>query len=306
MKRILIVMAICIALTLSWAIVASAAGPTTVTISGSSANINTGVIGTLSSGTVDWSFDGSTATTTMTGITGGNLMMGASGLNAIVGPYQPIGAVGGINNFTASGSFNGTYQDNATGSYGNLTTHVNVTGNAGFQMNDIANLDVLSANHEYGLVGDYTAIATGTNAAMNLASYNWGASPGGWQEATNPYSSPCLQGQYIEKYVDLYKNLSEIAQLDVNVSTTGTATMANSNIWGWGVSEGTSGSGLATTNYGGGTRTVTATGNGTYNQTGYGANLLDFNGFTLGGGGSMSIIANFVGGISGTYTMDAK
>jgi hypothetical protein len=174
-----------------------------------------------------------------------------------------------------------------------------------FKMDNTAFLNVLSANHEYGLVGNYRAIADGTNAAMNLKSIGWGASPGGWQEATNPYSNPPLQGQVIGKYLDLYKNGDMVAQLTLLVTTDGTATMNNSNIWGWGISEGTSQSGSAFTNYGGGNRTVTSTGTGTYTQTGSGENVLNFNGFNMPAGGNASVILNFLNGLNGTYTMEA-
>jgi hypothetical protein len=213
-----------------------------------------------------------------------------------------VGAIGATNTFTAIGNFAGTYQNTATGSYGNLSSYINASGSAYLSMENVAYLDVLSANHEYGLVGYFLAEAFGTNAAMNLKSINWGASPGGWQEATN--GGVALQGQYIEKMLALDKNAVLIAGIGLSVNTTGTATMSNSNTWGWGISEG-GGSGNATTNYNGGTRTVSATGTGTYDQFGAGANYLDFNGFTLPAGGSMSVIADFVGGISGTYSMNA-
>jgi hypothetical protein len=212
------------------------------------------------------------------------------------------GALGEINTFEASGTFTGIY-NTSVGNYGILGTYVNANANggtgAGLLMTDYQNFDAMSGNHHDGIEGYFTAYAGGTNAAMNLKSIG---SMYVWSEATNPYSQPCLQGQEILKAVSTTQNGSPLANLSLGVSTDGTATMSNSNIWGWGTND----DGVATTHYAGGTRTVTATGNGTYLQSGSGANSLNFNGFSLPGGGSAGLTVNFVGGFSGTYSMNAN
>jgi len=277
------------------------AGDTVVNLSSLSDRLDSGVTGSFASGTLDWKIDATTgthtATTTMTNLSGANVLINAVGLNSLVGdPYQPVGAIGSTNSLLAIGAFTATDKSSASGSYGQLSTFINANANGGvntqFLMTQVADLDVLSANHEYGIVGTFGANAIGTNAAMNLASYAWGASPGGWQEATNPYSSPPLQGQLIEKELIVTKNNIQIADLYLGVSTSGTATMSNSNIWGWGVSE-NGGSGSATTNYNGGTRYVSATGAGTFIQTGFGANSLAFSQSLFFPGGATPILGGF-------------
>lgn len=290
------------------------AADTVVNLNSTSDRLASGVTGSFASGTLDWKIDATTgthtATTTMTNLSGANVLINAVGLNSLVSPYQPVGAVGSSNQFFAGGAFTATDKSSASGSYGQLSTFINANANGGvntqFLMTEVANLNVLSANHNYGIVGTFQANAVGTNAAMNLKSIAWGASPGGWQEATNPYSSPPLQGQLIEKGLNVTKNSIQIANLYLGVTTSGTATMSNSNIWGWGVSEGTAGSGSGFTNYGGGTRNVSATGAGQLTQTGFGLNSLTFSGtYTLPGGGSSTPTGFlFNNGISGTYSME--
>jgi hypothetical protein len=172
-------------------------------------------------------------------------------------------------------------------------------------MTEAANLDVLSANHIYGLEANFSAIAAGTNAEMNLKSIAWGASPGGWQEATNPWSAPPLQGQWIQKQLMLEKNDVAIAGLLLDVSTDGTATMSNSNIWGWGVKE-NGGAGQATTHYSSSaTQSVSATGAGILTQSAFGVNSLTFQcDYIMPGGGNVGGgMWDFYNGISGTYKM---
>jgi len=212
------------------------------------------------------------------------------------------GSVGQANGFAGIGGFNGNYVVYG-GSYGALNAQINAVskpGGADFQFGDTLDFNVLSGNHNNNVIGDFSAHASGNdgNVAMNLKSVG---SMYVWSEATNPYSMPALQGNLIEKGATVTKNTVPVAQGYIGVLTNGLATISNSNIWGWGIGE----TGTLTTNYGGGTRTVSATGLGTYTQNGFGQAYLTYNGFTLPGGGNAATNSTFNGGISGVYQMDA-
>jgi hypothetical protein len=213
-----------------------------------------------------------------------------------------LGSIGQTDTFNAVGGFTASY-DAYAGNYGSLNTYVNASSGAGgatFTLNSYQNFDVLSANWNTHVIGNFLAIATGNDnqVAMNLKSIG---SMYVWSEATN--GGVGLRGNGILKEVWTTQSGVLMTDLLMSMQTTGIASISNSNIWGF---DNRASGTLSSTNYGGGTRTVSATGTGTYNQTGYGANLLNFNGFNLPAGGSMQIIGNFVGGFSGTYTMDAK
>lgn len=212
------------------------------------------------------------------------------------------GAVGQANGFAGVGGFSGTYKVYG-GNYGALEAQINAAskpGGADFQFGDTLYFNVLSANHINNVIGDFSAHASGIdgNVAMNLKSVG---TMYVWSEATNPYSQPALQGNLIEKGAIVTKNAVPVAQGYLLVSTNGLATIYNSNIWGWGIGE----TGTLTTNYGGGTRNVSATGSGVYNQAGFGQNYMTYNGFTLPGGGTLTTTGPFNSGLSGVYQIDA-
>lgn len=208
------------------------------------------------------------------------------------------GALGQINTFNAAGNFQGTY-NTSVGNYGILATYVNANGPANLLMTDHQIFDAMSGNGHNGMVGDFSAYAGGTNAAMNLKSIG---SMYVYSEAAN--GGVALQGQVIQKQVSTTQNGNPLSNLYLGVVTDGTATMSNSTAWGWGTSQG----GVATTNYNGGTRIITASGAGQLVQTGFGLNNLSFNAnYTMPGGGS-SIPGGFQfnNGISGTYSMSGN
>lgn len=213
------------------------------------------------------------------------------------------GSIGQTDALTAMGGFSGTFKANE-GSYGALNTFTNLAskdGGAAFTMTGTQDFNVLSGNHINNVLGGFYAFAAGGNnqVAMNLKSIG---SMYIFSEATNPYSSAALRGNAIEKEVWTTKNGAGKTDLYLGVWTDGVATMTNSNIWGFGIME----SGASTTNYGGGTRTITATGTGTFQQNGYGQTALNFNGFVLPAGGTASLSGNFNSGFSGIYQMDAS
>jgi len=228
---------------------------------------------------------------------------GFVGINArgIDSSFWHTGEVGQNNIFTGTGSFTGTYRV-VGGNYGSLQTFINVasSSSASFDMQEQIFFNILSANHIYNVEGFFEAWASGDDGVeMNLKSIG---SMYVWSEATNPYSEPPLQGQYIGKMAlvwDWDESDAPQAYLWLDVSTDGSATMSNSNIWGWSISE----SGSATTNYAGGTRTVSATGDGYLYQEAYGEDYLTFNGATLPGGGYASLGIDFDSGITMTYQM---
>lgn len=211
------------------------------------------------------------------------------------------GEIGQTNTFEGTGSFIGAYSG-YTGNYGSLSTYVNAEANswAQLEVTDYQNFNVLSANHIYNTEGFFSAGAQGDGAELNLKMIG---SMYVWSEATNPYSQPALFGEDIYKHLQV--NQSDVVQTDLGLAvdtTEGTATLYNSNIWGWGISE--SGSGY--TNYAGGTRTVTATGTGSYMQTGFGLDYLEFNGFVAPSGGSLILSGGFASGLTGTYSMSGN
>lgn len=305
MKKIIgIALVLAVLTTLCFGTVALADDPV-VNITGSSDRLDSNVNGNFVSGTFTWTFDASTGThrvdSSMTNMTGANLTFNSSGKDTTF--WNP-GVVGQTNAFQGQGDFTATYSTSTNGNYGILGSYANASSGAGgadFQMWDTQDFNIMSGNHTYNVVGNFYAHASGNDnqVAMNLKSIG---SMYVWSEATNPYWQPGLQGSVIEKWVWTTQNTVLKTDLYMGVNTTGTATISNSNTWGWGNGE----TGTSTTNYNGGTRTVSATGTGQYNQYGYGANSLSFNGFSLPAGGSMSVIANFVGGVSGTYSMNAN
>lgn len=275
-----------------------------VDIDASTDRLDNHVHGNFTSGTFSWTLDASTGThsavTTMN-VSGANLFINSAGVDTTV--CHP-GTAGQWNDFRGVGDFTATYSTSTNGNYGILGSYINATSGAGgatFQMWDTQDFNIMSGNVVNNVVGGFYAEAYGTDnqVAMNLKSVG---SMYVWSEATNPWSAPALRGNYIEKWVQTTQNTVLKTDLWMRVNTSGIANISNSNIWGW-----TNGqTGTSSTNYGGGTRTVSATGTGTYDQAGYGANQLNFNGFTLPAGGSINVIANFVGGFSGTYSMNAN
>lgn len=210
------------------------------------------------------------------------------------------GSIGQQNSLDAIGNFIGTYKA-TEGNYGALSSYVNVNAvgaGAYISMIDEQDFNVLSANHINNVTGVFFATAAGPNASMNLASVG---SMYVYAEATSPYYEPGLQGQFIEKGISTKQNNVTQSELYLSVNTNGIAFLSNSNIWGWSNSE----TGSSTTNYAGGIRAVSATGDGAYTQTGYGADSLIFNGINF-GAGSAVLLANFNGGMSGTYSMSAN
>ena len=245
--------------------------------------------------------DGSnvSSTTIIFDIDSGSINITASGIDT---SSWHLGSVGQRNMFLGSGNFTGTYVVKE-GSYGSLWAGINVdaSSSANFAFEDFLDFNVLSANHIYNTEGWFGSYAMGDGATMNLKSVG---SMYVWSEATNPYWKDPIGGNLIGKYALV--NQSDVTQafLNINVNTTGYATMDNSNIWGWGIGE----AGSASTNYNGGTRTITATGSGTIYQEGYGKDYLQFNGYISTTGGHMVTSGVFFdnGTFSGTYVMVAS
>ena len=299
---------LCIAVVMSLALVmpgvALAADPSVTILTMTDRLVNS-VGGTFGSGTINYNIDASTGThtaTTTMNVNGATLGIDTRGVDTSV--CHP-GVVGEYNGFAGTGAFDATYKTSTNGNYGILGSYINASSKAGgatFQMADTQNFNIMSGNHSYNVVGNFLANASGNDAqvAMNLKSVG---SMYCWSEATNPYSSPALQGNTISKESWVTKDGTMMTDLFMGVQTTGIATIANSNIWGFGNNE--SGT-LASTNYGGGTRTVQSTGAGTYTQNGFGANQLNFNGFSFGGPSTSTLTGTFGAGFSGTYTMDGK
>jgi hypothetical protein len=217
------------------------------------------------------------------------------------------GQVGQDIGLFATGGFQGTLTVNQ-GNYGILSTFVNVNSatygvGADLQFSDHQIFNVMSGNHTNNVEGYFYAEAAGNNGnvQMNLKSIG---SMYSWHEATDPYSANPLQGTYIEKEVWTKQNGVLKTDLGLLVNTTGLATMSNSNTWGWTNGE----TGTSNTNYGGGTRNVSATGTGALTQYGYGTNNLTFNcNYTMPGGGTVGGgLWNFNNGISGTYSMSGN
>jgi len=211
------------------------------------------------------------------------------------------GVVGEETAFSALGGFSGSMTA-TTGNYGSTQSTINAdakTGGASFSFFDYQDFNVLSANHINNVEGYFWAQASGidTQTTMNLKSVG---SMYVWSEATNPYSKPELKGGYI--YKEVLTTKSDVLQADLFftlTSSVGDATLQNSNIWGFTNGE----TGSSSTNYGGGTRTLSASGSGAYTQSGYGLDYLAFNGFVMGGGGTMTQSGSFASGFTGIYSM---
>lgn len=204
--------------------------------------------------------------------------------------------LGNSNEFEGFGSFTGTYSVSQN-IYGGLAARINVDSSsyAAFYFEDYQDFNVLSANHIYDVEGWFGAYAEGDGATMNLKT---AASMYVWSEATNPWSADCLGGNMIGKYAHVEDDGDTQAHLQIDIETDGYATMSNSNIWGWGIQE----SGKAYM-YGSGTKTISATGEGEYAQSGFGLDRLEYNGFELPDGGWMHTEGYFADGFSGTYSM---
>jgi len=211
------------------------------------------------------------------------------------------GAVGEQTTFIATGGFSGSMTA-TTGNHGSTSSTVNAdakTGGASFSFFDYQDFNVLSANHINNVEGYFRTGASGGDAqtTMNLKSVG---SMYVWSEATDPYWKPELKGNSI--YKDVWTTKSDVLQADLAFSLTssvGDATLQNSNIWGFTNGE----TGSSSTNYIGGTRTLSASGSGTYLQYGYGLDYLVFNGFVMSGGGTMTQSGSFASGFTGTYSM---
>lgn len=227
------------------------------------------------------------------------------------------GSVGQIDTFHAVGGFTASFTSYA-GDYGKLHSTVNADGAcgnpAGFQLDSYQDFDILSGNRNTGVEGSFRAIAqnwSNDQVAMNLKT---AGSMYVWSEATDPSWQPGLMGEYIYKYSQIDVNGVTTAWLQQSVSTDGTANMHNSNIWGWSTGVG----GTLDTNYGEGTRDVSATGDGSFTLAGAGTNDLNLSGSISTGGGSSSVtgvfpsggamttIFNFVNGMTGDYSMTAN
>ncbi len=245
----------------------------------------------------------------------GTLVVSASGLDT---SFWNTGQVGQTDTFTAIGGFTADFVASASGIYGALGSNINADGAYGtgatFQLDSYQDFDVLIANHYHGVEGFFTAFAGANDddVSMNLKT---AGSMSVWSEATNPYWQPGLMGEYISKYSQINVNTVTQAWLQQSVSTTGTATMSNGNAaWGWGNYE----SGNLNTNYAGGTRSVSATGDGAFTISGAALHTLNtFGTITTGGstvtttltapsGGAITTIMNFINGMNGNYSMDAN
>ena len=209
------------------------------------------------------------------------------------------GSIGETNTFSGLGDFEGNYHA-SEGSYGKLNSFINVNSDvfgAEFIMTDYQDFNILSANNNRNVEGYFSAYAGGSdNVAMNLKSVG---SMYVWSEATN--GGIALQGNLIEKRAWTTKDDIPKSGIYLEVGTTGLASISNSAAWGWT----NGGIGSSSANYNGGTRTIIATGDGTYLQQGFGANSLNFNGFDF-GAGSAELSATFFGGMSGTYAMSSN
>lgn len=217
------------------------------------------------------------------------------------------GVVGNSNTFDAFGEFQGSYHANVVG-FGGLDTQVNATSaygsntGASFVYNDTQDFDVLSANWNRGVTGYFSTYASGGdgNVYMNLdtapSMYVW-SEAGGYGDV--------LRGSSIGKSVWTKMGGVITTGLSLDVQTTGIASMQNSASHGWGTGLGYDPYGHVTTNYAGGTRTVSATGTGTLLQSGFGNDGFNYsNNYSMPGGGG-TILGGFFfnSGISGTYSM---
>lgn len=271
----------------------------TVVIAGVAVSLILGL--SLAAFAVDLTVDGTgVGSTSITFDVDGTILIHADGIDGST--WHP-GSIGNSNQFYGEGSFKGTYSV-SQGLYGGLGAHINVDSKspAYFTLNDYQDFNVLSGNHTYNTEGYFTAIAAGNDASMNLKT---AGSMYVWSEATDPYSKDPLRGNYIEKYSRVDVDGATQAELNVWVNTNGSATMHNSNIWGWGIGE----QGTVYTNYGGGTRDVSATGAGTLGQTGWGGNSCSYSAsYTFPGGGGFDPVAGgwFSNGFSGTYQMSGQ
>jgi len=276
---------------------------TNLNIDTSTDRLHNSVSGGFNSGTFAYNVDTTTSThsiNTNANVSGSDMQISTDGIDTTF--WHP-GQVGQSNSFVGQGLWSGTYSSSTNGNYGILNSYVNANANSGgadFVMTDTQYFNIMSGNHNNNVVGNFYAHANGTDnqVAMNMKSVG---SMYVWSEATNPYSTAPLSGSLIEKEVWTTKNGSPNTDLYVGVQTNGTATMSNSNIWGWTNGE----TGTSSTNYGGGTRTVSATGSGQVMQTGSGAHSLSFNGFAFGAGNAL-FSGSFTGGMSGTYNMSAS
>ena len=254
---------------------------------------------------VNVSVDGDdvTKTTITFDVDSGSLLIHAEGIDTT---HWHEDEIGNINDFLGKGSFTGTYSVTQN-AYGGLQGYINTESKSGadFDLSVYSDLDVLSANHIKGIEGYFSAWASGEDAEMNMKLIGWGPSPGGWQEATNPYSEPCLLGSNIGKELGMTVDEELEACIGIRVDLADSATMYNDlTAWGWGISE--SNGGTVTTSYDGRTRTITATGSGSFTQYGFGKDYLRFDGKELLNGGGLTLSGSFDDGLSGTYDMAAN
>lgn len=227
------------------------------------------------------------------------------------------GEVGQKNTFRAQGAFVASY-DSYAGNFGSLRTYVNASSAtvADFTMQDTHDFHILSANWPTNSVGVFTARAWGNGASMNLKSIG---SMYCWSEATNGGTG--LSGQNIVKQLNMYTD-DDLTTLTATTTIQATATnqvsISNSNAWGFGSQAKPFPTGFITTNYAGGTRSITANGVGYYQQHVSAGTYASSNtaivvdgtpvavSANLPSGGSINTILNFINGINGTYSASGK
>lgn len=240
---------------------------------------------------------------------GGDVTVTTTGKDAST--WHP-GQVGEVNTFRAEGGFTASY-DAYTGNYGALNTFVNASSTTGarFTMIDTHSFHILSANYAVGTVGTFKALAESlTNVAMNLKSIG---SMYVWSEASN--GGVGLSGTHIAKQYDMNTGGPLTATMTIEAYATNGASISNSAAWGFGGWE----SGTISTNYNGGTRSLTASGIGSYMQyVNAGINATSNASMSIDGtpvvvnaslpaGGAATIIANFLNGFTANpYIVTAK
>lgn len=216
------------------------------------------------------------------------------------------GQVGQSNYFTASGDVIGTYDslDASTvgGTFGGLHTTINAytdQGGGTFTVTDYQDFNVLSGTHIYDVEGYFAAGASGSYAAINMdihpSSYVWSEHDSG---------GPVLVGQSIYKHSWVTQDDVSQGEIYIGMTTTGQAQMWNDAQWGFGIWE----TGSVSADYSSALNLnhLSATGTGTYLQTAFGNDYLEFNGIILNSGGSASIFGGFTEGYTGTYTMSGN
>ncbi len=290
-------------------------------------------VGTVNASGFNWSGDGSFSdgTLTLSGRMSGHVESRASGLDDVdTHGYGASDYVGSYHQFDAWGDWDMEVKTSC-GAYGTLNTRVNAESQsaASFDLFGRQDFDVALGHADrdyepYMRVGELSAWADGSEGAKMICELRGGQTmfiqvgTYYWPDHDITWSlSAQGEGYEVGLSAGVYdKDKSLAAGFDIMANPTVDAWSAGSRVAFYGngsagmlgftsaySTELTNTGRLKTIRYG--TLYVHATGEGRYEQSGFGRSYLNYNGFELPGGGGMETGGTFYGGFDGNPSIEA-